>query len=66
MQESQAVTASLEKAIDEVFAPITRPVKVQVQKAGGFVKVRYAGHNIYCFGKTPEQAISNLKVLHGR
>jgi hypothetical protein len=64
MQESQAVTALLEKAIDEVLAPITRPVRVQVQKAGGYVKVRYAGHRICCFGKTPEHAIENLKVLH--
>lgn len=65
MQERQAVTALLEKAIDEVLAPITRPVRVQVQKAGGFVKVRYAGQKICCFGRTPEQAIINLKVLQG-
>ena len=39
--------------------PVVR--KIQVQKAGGFVKARFAGHEEFTFGFTKEGAIKRLK-----
>ena len=43
----------------------TQHLKIQVQKAGGFVKARYEGRTTCCFGLTPEEAINKLKLFHG-
>jgi hypothetical protein len=52
---------TLANIVDTLLAPITR--KIQVQKAGGFYRARYAGRPTSCFGLTAEQAIKYLKLL---
>lgn len=57
---------TIEKIIDRVIDPITRPLKVQVQRAGGYYRARFEGRQISCFGLTPEQATKNLKFFEVR
>jgi len=53
----------LETVVDEVIAPITKPRKIQVQRAGGHYKARWEGESACCFGSTPESATERLKYL---
>jgi len=37
------------------------PARVQMTKAGGFVRARYAGKRNFVFGATEEQALQRLQ-----
>lgn len=56
---------SLASIVDAVMTPITKARKIQVQKAGGFYRARYAGRPTSCFGYTPEAATKALKFFDG-
>ena len=56
---------TLATIVDAVFAPITKTRKIQVQRAGGFYRARYAGRPTTCFALTAEQAIKYLRFFDG-
>lgn len=55
--------ASLEKIIDEAIDPITKPVKIQMQRAGSHYRARFEGRAPNCFGTTPQEAESRLRIF---
>jgi hypothetical protein len=57
--------ASLRQAIDEVFAPITRPRRVLISRAGDMVKARYEGRRTFVLGYDARHATSRLKTWDG-
>ncbi len=62
MTEREQASATLKKTLDEVFAPITRPKKVVISKAGDFVRARYEGRVTYVFGYDVRHATGRLKT----
>ncbi len=62
LRKLEAKQPTFQKVIDEVFAPITRPKKVVISKAGDFVRARYEGRRTYVFGYDVRHATSRLKT----
>lgn len=62
LQERQAVTESLEKALDGVFAPLIKERKVRLQYAGDFYRARFDGMRNNYFGRTAEEATERLNL----
>jgi hypothetical protein len=52
---------TIEKMVDKVFEPITRPRKVITGRAGGFVTARYEGRRAFVFASDIEAARKRLK-----
>lgn len=69
MQERDAVTASLESMADDVLAPMTRrPRKIQVQRAGTHLKIRYVGRPTFVLIDarcTPSEGFRKLRCFDG-
>lgn len=56
-----AVKATLKQLVDDALYPIAKPRPIQVQRAGGYYKARFAGQASFTFGDTPEDAEEKLR-----
>jgi hypothetical protein len=61
--ERQKLDDSLVLIANGVVNPITKERTIQVQRAGGYFKARFAGSAIFCFGVDPQQATKRVKYF---
>lgn len=61
----QTEKPTLAQIVDAVMAPITRPRKIVISRAGDFVRARYEGRKTCVLALTAEQARKNLKMFDG-
>lgn len=54
---------TIEALVDGVIDPITKQLKIQVQRAGSHYRARYQGGAVSVFGETAKDATHNLKFF---
>lgn len=54
---------TIEAVIDGVIDPITKPLVIQIQRAGSVYRARYRGGAVSVFGETAKIATNNLKFF---
>ena len=62
---TQTITPTIENVIDGLLEPVTRPRKVVITKAGGFVMAGYHGRKTFVISYDAADARKRLKTWDG-